>query len=52
MTGHTTSSRIQSTKESPSSSSSCPLLIRCAMVGGALSVSLALLGGSSILAGQ
>lgn len=36
MTGHTTSSRIQSTKESPSSSSSCPLLIRCAMVGGAL----------------
>ncbi len=36
MTGHTTSSRIQSTKESPSSSSSCPPLVRCAMVGGAL----------------
>ena len=36
MAAHTTSSRIQSTKESPSFSSSCPLLIRCAMVGGAL----------------
>ena len=36
ITGHTTSSRIQSTKESPSSSSSCPLLIRCAMICGAL----------------
>lgn len=36
MTGHTTSSRIQSTKESPSSSSSCPPLVRCAMICGAL----------------
>lgn len=36
MTAHTTSSRVQSTEESPSSSSSCPPLVRCAMVGGAL----------------
>lgn len=36
MTAHTTSSRVQSTEESPSFSSSCPPLVRCAMVGGAL----------------
>ena len=36
MTAHTTSSRVQSTEELSSSSSSCPLLVRCAMVGGAL----------------
>ena len=36
MVARTTSSRVQSTEESSSSSSSCPLLIRCAMVGGAL----------------
>lgn len=36
MAAHTTSSRVQSTEESSSSSSSCPLLVRCAMVGGAL----------------
>lgn len=34
MTAHTTSSRVQSSF----SSSSCPLLVRCAMVGGALSL--------------
>lgn len=36
MAAHTTSSRIQSTKESPSFSSSCPLLVRCAIICGAL----------------
>lgn len=36
MTAHTTSSRVQSTEESSSSSSSCPLLVRCAMICGAL----------------
>lgn len=36
MTAHTTSSRVQSTEESPSSSSSCSPLVRYAMIGGAL----------------
>lgn len=36
MAAHTTSSHVQSTKESSSSSSSCPLLVRCAMICGAL----------------
>lgn len=36
MTAHTTSSRVQSTEESPSSSSSCPPLVHYAMICGAL----------------
>ena len=36
MAAHTTSSRVQSTEELSSPLSSCPLLVRCAMVGGAL----------------
>lgn len=36
MAAHTTSSRVQSTEESSSSSLSCPLLVRCAMICGAL----------------
>lgn len=36
MIAHTTSSRVQSTEELSSPLSSCPLLVRCAMVGGAL----------------
>ena len=36
MAAHTTSSRTQPTKEPSSPSPSCPLLVRCAMVGGAL----------------
>ena len=36
MVAHTTSPRKQLTKESSTASSSCPPLVRCAMVGGAL----------------
>ncbi len=36
MAAHTTSSRTQTTKESSAASSSCPPLVRCAMICGAL----------------